>query len=170
MYINDDHMYHGAALTQIAEHPHFTAINPVRLGDDQISRSAFLINDGIVAYMKYVTARSRRGDDYQFTFDQSQKEELTFLDNIYNGRVFIALICVDERHICCISFDELQDWLDRRNDALGNAEEASSAILVQLQPGQRFRVNMNDPRERGYYLDNPQIVPRNRFPGILFEQ
>jgi len=27
VHIDDDHMFHGAALTQIAEHPAFTAIN-----------------------------------------------------------------------------------------------------------------------------------------------
>ena len=170
MYINDDHMYHGAALTQIAEHSQFTAINPVRLSDDHVSRSAFLINDRIVAYLKYVTARSRRGDDYQFTFDQNQKAELAFLNRIYRGGVFIALICVAERHICCISFDEFQEWLDERRDALGNEDEESSTILVQLQPRRSFRVNMNHPGTRGFYLDDPQVVPRNRFPNVLFQQ
>ncbi len=32
MTIHDDHMYHGAALIQIAEHPQFTAINSLKLG------------------------------------------------------------------------------------------------------------------------------------------
>ena len=43
MKINDDHMYHGAALIQIAEHPQFTAINSFP-HDGHASRSAFLVN------------------------------------------------------------------------------------------------------------------------------
>jgi hypothetical protein len=46
MKINDDHMYRGAALTQIAEHPRFTAINAFKF-----SRSAFKANDGIGIYI-----------------------------------------------------------------------------------------------------------------------
>lgn len=30
MKMNNDHMYHGAALTQIAEHPEFTAIKTIK--------------------------------------------------------------------------------------------------------------------------------------------
>ena len=40
MKINDDHMFHGAALTQIAEHHQFTAINGIRIGK-KLSRCAF---------------------------------------------------------------------------------------------------------------------------------
>ena len=32
MKIRDDHMFHGAALIQIAEHPRFTAINSLVVG------------------------------------------------------------------------------------------------------------------------------------------
>jgi len=31
MNIDDNHMYHGAALIQIAEHPQFTAINSLKV-------------------------------------------------------------------------------------------------------------------------------------------
>ncbi len=46
MKINDDHMFHGAALTQIAEHELFTSINAVR-GSGKLSRSAFRVNESI---------------------------------------------------------------------------------------------------------------------------
>ena len=54
MKINDDHMYHGAALTQIAEHPQFTAINAFKHAN-RPSRSAFRINDDIGVYLKYAS-------------------------------------------------------------------------------------------------------------------
>ena len=174
MHINDDHMYHGAALTQIAEHDRFTAINSIRLDDGRPSRSAFLINAGIVIYLKYATRLSIQGDDYIFTFNQGQKDELRHLNSSYRNSVFIALICVDERHICCISYDEFRRWLRKRRAALRDTNrdefEENSTILVQLQPRQQFQVNMNLPGSRGRYLDEEQRVPRNRFPNVLFEQ
>ena len=55
MRIHDDHMYHGAALTQIAEHPAFTAINAFEDKGTK-SRCAFRINTAIGAYIKYSSA------------------------------------------------------------------------------------------------------------------
>jgi hypothetical protein len=43
-------MYHGAALSQIAEHPAFTAFNAFKNNSGK-SRSAFRINDGIGIYV-----------------------------------------------------------------------------------------------------------------------
>jgi len=36
MRINDDHMYHGAALTQIVEHPTFKAVNAFWLNGGRV--------------------------------------------------------------------------------------------------------------------------------------
>ena len=37
MKIDDDHMYHGAVLLQIAEHPRFTAINTIELSGQNLA-------------------------------------------------------------------------------------------------------------------------------------
>jgi hypothetical protein len=55
MKIHDDHLYHGAALTQIAEHHLFTAINALKIGDNTI-RVAYRINDLIAVYFKGCSA------------------------------------------------------------------------------------------------------------------
>ena len=169
MTIRNRHMYHGAALTQIAEQSQFTAINSIRLPDGSSSRSAFLINDGIVIYLKYATEPNQY-DDYIFTFTQSHRDEIQHLDSIYTGRVFIALVCVEDREICCISYNELNEWFEKRHTALNNMAEENSTVLVELQAGQSFRVNMNMPGVRGEYLDEAQIVSRSRFPDVIFEQ
>ena len=44
MHIDDDHLYHGSALIQIAEHPHFTAINSLKV-KGKLVRAAYKIND-----------------------------------------------------------------------------------------------------------------------------
>ncbi|WP_035241571.1 hypothetical protein [Desulfobacter vibrioformis] len=164
MRINDDHMYHGAALTQIAEHELFTSINAVRFSD-RISRSAFRINETIGIYLKYASKPS--GLDYTITFSSENKQEIKKLCKICNS-VFIAMVCVQERQICCLTEKELDDWFIKRNSKLGNDEDIST-ILVNLPKGKSFRVNMNLPGRRKRYLDTAQLIPRKRFPDILFK-
>ncbi len=166
MKINDDHMYHGAALTQIAEHPQFTSINAVRIGGD-LSRSAFRINETIGVYLKYATQPNPPDDDYIFTFTKPNKDELGSLNRRCDD-MYVAIVCVHDRHICCVSYSELTAWLSKRENALGHAEDTST-ILVGLPQRKAFRVNMNLPRRRRVYLAKPQLVPRNRFPNVLFE-
>ena len=158
-------MFHGAALTQIAEHDQFTSINAVRI-DGHLSRSAFKINDTIGVYLKYAT-EPKAGTDYVFTFTSDNKAELESLATRCDN-VFVSMVCVHDRQICCISYDELLAWLEARETALGNDEDTST-VLVGLPRGKAFRVNMNMPRRRKVYLDKPQLVPRTRFPSVLFE-
>jgi hypothetical protein len=54
MKITDEHMIHGAALTQIAEHKQFTSINAF-IHKGKTSRSAFKINDGIAVFLKFAS-------------------------------------------------------------------------------------------------------------------
>ena len=164
MKINDDHMYHGAALTQVAEHDRFTSINAVRFSK-KLSRSSFRINEFIGVYLKY--AGKLIGDDYNFTFSKDNKKELVKLQKLCE-KVFISLVCVADRQICCISLEEFNNWIGVRQSALGSAEDVST-ILIHLPKGKAFRVNMNKPGRRKIYLAKPQIVPRNRFPNALFE-
>lgn len=166
MKINDDHLYHGAALTQIAEHPQFTAINAIRV-DGVVSRSAFRINDGIGVYLKYASEPKPPAKDYIFTFTKPNKDELTRIA-AQSDKTYIAFVCIDDRQICCVEFDVFQEWLAKRHKALGHAEDTST-ILVNLPKGKEFRVNMNQPGRRKVYLDKPLLVPRNRFPDALFE-
>lgn len=165
MKINDDHMFHGAALTQIAEHELFTSINAVRISK-KLSRSSFRINESIGIFVKY--AGNPNGADYNFTFTTENKKELNYLETICE-KVYIVLICVKDRQICCISVSDFHSWLDKRKLALGSDEDAST-MLVSLPEGKAFRVNMNQPGRKKVYLGNPQIVARNQFPNALFEK
>ena len=75
MKINDDHMYHGVALAQIAEHQQFTSIKAVRI-DGDLSRSAFRINETIGVYLKYAADPKPLDHDYIFTFTDPNRNEL----------------------------------------------------------------------------------------------
>lgn len=166
MKINDDHLYHGAALTQIAEHPQFTAINAVRVRGG-ISQSAFRINDSIGVYLKYASEPKPPAKDYIFTFTKANKDELAKIST-QSDKLFVALVCIDDRQICCLEYSELLTWFQKRHRAL-RASEETSTILINLPQGREFRVNMNQPKRRKVYLADPQLVPRNRFPNALFE-
>ena len=166
MKIYDNHMYHGAALTQVAEHPQFTAINGLHLGT-KLLRSSFRVNDCIGIHIKYASKPTDPFNEYIFNFSQETKQELTHLSEV-NESVFIALVCVEDRQICCISKEEYTTWLEKRREALGDDEEIST-FLVRVPSRKSLRVNMNNPGKKRQYLDQPQIVARNRFPKVLFE-
>lgn len=110
MKINDDHLYHGAALTQIAEHAQFTAINAFRDGK-KVSRSSFLINNDIAVYFKYSTKPTKAFKEYSFTFNKSHLKELKEIESRAK-KAFVALVCVEDRQICLISRTELTELIE----------------------------------------------------------
>ena len=107
MKINDDHMYHGAALLQVAEDPRFTAINSIEISG-QKSRSAYRINDSIGIFLKYASKPSRTFGEYTFTFTDDHLRELAEVDSRQVTNTFIALVCVKDREIACLTLPQLQ--------------------------------------------------------------
>lgn len=92
MHINDDHLYHGAALTQIAEFPTFKAINAFEPKKGEKSRSAFIVNHDTGIYLKYASKPVGPFKEYVFTFTESNLAELETL-KAHHARVFIVLVC-----------------------------------------------------------------------------
>lgn len=95
MRVDDDHMYHGAALIQIAEDPQFTAINSFKLAAG-VSRSAYRINDDIGVYLKYASKPTPAYREYLFTFQKQHLAELAAIAKA-TEKVFAALVCVKAR-------------------------------------------------------------------------
>jgi len=166
MHVHDDHMYHGAALIQIAEHEQFTAINALKIQGEVIP-VAYRINDDIAVYLKYASKPSaNKFKEYPFTFKEDQLEELESIFEA-NQKLFIALVCVKDRCICCISYDQLKDLLQRRKDAKGVIEE-QYAVLVTASKRKAFRVYVNAPGKKNKTLGTALVVARNRFPVAIF--
>jgi hypothetical protein len=105
-------MYHGAALTQIAEHPQFTAINAFHRGTEK-SRCGFLVNDDIGIYLKYATKKTSSFGEFVFTFTKSHIAEIDALA-VKAEKTFVVLICVKAKEICCIRRKELHALIARR--------------------------------------------------------
>lgn len=165
MRIHDDHLYHGAALIQIAEHPQFTAINSLKHGGEVIP-IAYKINDEISVYLKYASKPTPTYKEYQFTFHNDQLNELAVIAAA-NQKTFIALVCVKEREICCISYEELQGLIARRKKQKDDAED-QYVILVTAPKGKSLRVYVNAPGKRKTILGKELIVSRKAFPNVIF--
>ena len=166
MKINDDHMYHGAALTQIAEHPVFKAINAY-WSKGKKSSCAFRINDTTGIYIKYAGSPRGAAKEYVFTFTQAHLEELTKLREHCTG-VFAVLICIEAKSICVLSYGQIMKFVKIRQDAKGAPEEQYQ-IFITAPANKQFRAYTNQPNRKGIMLGET-LVARNAFPEILFEE
>ncbi len=165
MKIDKDHMYHGAALIQIAEHPQFTAINAFNFANRGRSRSAYRINDSIGVYLKYAVAPTPSHGEYVFTFNSEHLSELARLAGVAKG-LFVALVCVKARQICCLRYDELNSLIAARKHAKGE-DESQYQVLVVAPDGKGFRVYANRPGVKNKAIGKMR-VNRSAFPDILF--
>ena len=166
MKIDDDHMYHGAALTQIAEHPQFTAINRLTTATGG-ARSTFRINHNIGIYLKYATSARRPYLEYQFTFVENHLQEIDEIAAKVE-RAFVVLVCVRAREICCLSAADLRGLVQRRQGAVGFAEDQCT-VIATLPKNKKVRVYVNQPNKKGAILGNPLLIARKSFPSVLFE-
>ena len=86
---------------------------------------------------------------------------------VINPRTFVVLVCVKERDICCISYEQLQDLIAQRKTAKGGPEDQYS-ILVTAPKGKRLRVYVNAPGVRKKRLGKEIVISRSAFPSIIF--
>jgi hypothetical protein len=165
MKIHNDHMYHGAALCQIAEYPRRTEINAFESGG-QISRNGFVVNRRIGLYLKYCTHHQEPYHEYRFYFTQDNLREIALMQR-KTEKLFFGLICVREGEICCLSSHEIEELVNRRRQSKGK-EENRYGIIVAFEQQERFRVYVNSPETRSQRLGDPILIPRNDFPRRLF--
>ena len=165
MKLRDDHLYHGAALIQVAEHTKFTAINSLKIGKDTYT-NAYRVNDDVAVYLKYATNPKKSYSEYVFTFQTDQLDSLKEIAG-HCKSTYLALVCVKDREVCCISYKELCDLIRARKNKKGSEEE-QYAILVTAPTGKNLRVYVNAPGVRGQTIGEPLLVPRNRYPDVIF--
>lgn len=168
MRINEDHLYHGAALTQIAEYPTFKAINAFEPKKGEKSRSAFSVNHDTGVYLKYATKPTKAFKEYLFTFTAANFDELAALKAHYDSRVFVALVCHQAKEICVVTLDKLEQHRAGRENSNGGPE-SQYQLLVTVPANKSFRVYMNAPGTKKTSLKQ-QIVSRNEFPRVLFDK
>jgi hypothetical protein len=165
MTIDDDHLYHGAALIQIAEDPQFTAINSLALPSG-VSRSAYRINDSIAVYLKYASKPKGAVKEYQFTFTKEHLDELEAISEVAPD-LFVALVCVQAREICCLTYAQLNQLIGYRRTDVGHDED-QYVVLVTMPKGKSFRAYVNAAGVRNRFTGKQLIIARNAFPGSIF--
>lgn len=166
MKIHDDHLYHGAALIQIAEHPQFTAINSLTI-HNKILRSAYKINDHIGVYLKYCVNPTESFDEYTFTFNSQHLEELTQVAGQVQ-KLILVMVCVKVRSICYVKHDSLLAMIERRREKKGEIEN-QYIVKVTAPKGRSMRVYMDYPGKKKTILGKALIVPWSKFPAVLFK-
>jgi len=144
MRIRQHHLWHGAALQQIAEYHEFTAINRIDGG----GRCAYLINDKIPLWVKY-----RSESPYHFTFTLDDQRKIETLYERYNDQIWIALVCGKLREICLLSYYQYR--------TLWNGPSRAFSISVWAEHGKCFRV-------RSGRQELAKTIPKNAFPRKLF--
>ena len=165
MKIDDDHQYHGAALIQIAESPQFTAINQFKFGAET-SRNAYQINNNIGVYLKYASKPAPPHSEYTFTFHSEHLAELSRIAGKVEN-VFIAMVCVKVRQICCLSYESLTSLIQRREVAKGEPEK-HYVILVTARRNESFHVYVNKPHVKNTMAGKPLIISLKDFPEVIF--
>ncbi|MGJ5074584.1 hypothetical protein [Bradyrhizobium oligotrophicum] len=166
MKIDDDHLYHGAALIQIAEHPQFTAINSFK-GTLAHYENAYRINDDIAIYLKYASKPKKPHDEYVFTFTKAHLDQIRAITKAVH-KTFLALVCVKAREVCCLRVEELFSLIERRRKAF-HSDENQYSVLVTAKKGSSLHVYVNEPHKKNTRISGKDVVvSRSAFPGELF--
>ena len=139
--IKDKHIYHGAALSQIAEHNSFTAINR-----NNISEGAYKINEGKNIMIKYVS--SPKGQKANFNFVLTELGHLTRMNDF-----FLCLVCGKDT-ICCLSESETDQIIDIN----GTRQQM---ITVYFPKNKSMEVKGNKGKLA-------QKIPHSAFPNKIF--
>jgi hypothetical protein len=144
MKIQEQDIYHGAALMQIVEHDSFKALNKAdaRYGH-------YLVNKDIRLWIKY--ASSENGP-WQFTLNNTDLEAIDG-DRTMDRTVYLVLIC-GKHSICCLDASELANLVD--------FSAKQQWIKVDSPPKKQLHVTGSEFRRS-------QInVPHKRFPHHIF--
>jgi len=143
--IQNQDMFHGAALTQIVESSDFTALNR-----DPDKYGMYLLNHDRRLLIKHASA-PRADGKYAFTFRPDDLELLAACEEMSPGKVFLALVCGSEV-ICGLSMETLAGLVD-----LGAS--SSQWVTIEAPTGKKLRT-------RGSLGDGP-LVAQNAFPQIV---
>jgi hypothetical protein len=134
--------------------------------DHDIVRGAYKINNEIAVYLKYASEKTQAYDEYVFTFQEDHRRQLAMIADS-NQKTFLVLVCVQDREICCISYERFKGLIDLRRKAKGALEDQYS-VLVTSPRNKQLRVYVNVPGKKRQKLGEFQ-VKRSAFPDVIFE-
>lgn len=145
MKIQEKDLFHGAAITQIVEHPSFKALN--RVGDKY---GYYSINHDTRIFIKY---RSNPRSPWAFTFQPGELEVIkASLDKTV---VFLCLVC-GQYTVCALDGDEIKSAVD---------VDADGSQWVRVESRERGSM-----RVRGTKGEINHAIAHNSFPDKVFER
>lgn len=146
--VQEQHLFHGAALTQVVEHPSFKALNRA-----SAKYGHYLINTDRYIFVKY-RKPSRNGRTDSWTF-QLQPSELRTIERAVaeHDKVFVTLVC-GATTICALDSQEL-------------------SALVDLSSKSAQSISVSIPRGGSCHLHGSKgalsrVIAHNAFPEKLF--
>ena len=144
MKIQEHYKFHGAALTQIVQHPSFTALNKL---DGKFGH--YQINTNIRVLVKY---RSNSESPWQFNFNSSDINTLRS-DFKTGDKVFLCLVCGDKT-ICAIDEEKIKQLFDL-------ASKSQQYIRAEVPKGGSIWLRSSIGAIKG-------CIPHKDYPDILF--
>ena len=174
MTIDDNDLYYGAALKQIADHRLFKSINAERQVGEK-SRCAYRINTDIGVYIRAATKPVN--GEYVFNFKATNIEELKALGQICR-KLFIVLVCYNAkaitrgsrmphyRQICVLRPSQIEALIKARGTNLGSLGQIN--ILITVPESRSMRASVTMPGTKGRRMELTRKIPRNAFPQMIF--
>jgi hypothetical protein len=144
MRIQEQDLYHGAALTQIVEHPSFKALNKA-----SAKYGHYLINTDRHVFVKY---RKNSKSPWQHTLSQDELRAIA-TELIARHKVYLCLVCGNET-VCALNADEIQQLIDLNSNK-------QQWIKIEAPPRKSCRISGSIGRLQ-------RTVPHNSFPDKVF--
>lgn len=173
MRIDQDHLYYGAAIIQVAEHPSFTAINDFKTNGRPV-RCAYWVNQDIGLYLKYRSTPDRtarwgkvKAKEYSFSFNRDARKTIRQMAK-HSDKVYVGLVCVEDRQICCLSVEEFNRLVSLRRSEVGKNED-QYVVWVALPKNSKFRAYVTPAARKNMYLGEPLRIAQSAFPAKVFE-
>jgi hypothetical protein len=144
MKIQEQDLYHGAALTQIVEHQSFKALNR---GSTKYGH--YLVNTDRHVFVKYRTSSK---SPWQHTFSQEEVQAIAAAIGA-SDKVWLCLVCGNQT-ICALERAEITTVLDM-------VAACQQWIRIEVPKGGSCHVS-------GSHGNLKKTVPHNSFPNKVF--
>lgn len=146
MKIQQQDLFHGAALMQVVEDPRFKALNKAADG----KYGHYVLNNNSRLFVKFTTGN---GPDYRFNLSVADVAAIK-KDQSDGHRVYLVLVCGDET-ICALPADDV--WIVAESHPNGNQQ-----VWVRAETGKSMRFG------RGQSQLN-RAIAHNSFPTVVLD-
>ena len=172
MKIDKYQHFYGAALIQIVEDSRSPVVQAMKLKGRRVV-DAFQVNEDACICFKYASGPGRKSSwgDYSFNLSRQLLADLGRVESA-GKRVWLGLICVAGKEICCLPYSQLLSIIEERRPYMQvhypeRCDEDNYIIGVDMQPGRYLRVGISAPWKVKKAAITEYKIPRNAFPSAI---